>query len=155
MPNHRLKIAAVLCLLFWGGLVAQQVWFLVVMPTPDDPRVAAFAERFRITSSITIGVTVTVGITLSILLLRRQTSGRALALAAFCAFVLWRHSFSNLDIYFRPPMGDGSPSAALAGWWRVHAHRAWIDLPSIVFLAAVALFLGFQSYAIRRGNRLA
>lgn len=152
--SSSLKIAALLCLLFVTGLLAQQIWWLLFIPVPDDPHMAAFVARYRVTSSIETGAVVTAGATLSGLLLRRQTALRILGLAGFCGFLLWHLYLGGWAIYFQAPLGDGSFSGALGGWWRLHALRAWIHLPSILFLFTVTVFLGWQSYTFRRGKQI-
>lgn len=133
-----------LCLLFLSALVVLQSAWVLYTPIPREPQLAALIESYRVSSSIDMGITVAAGTALSVLLLRRQTTIRALALAVFCAVVLWRHHLAELDIFFRAPMGDGSLSAAVSAWWRINASGAWIQFPSIAVLLFLALFLSFH-----------
>lgn len=143
-------MTAILCLLFVAQLLVQQMMFVFSTSIPEDSRIAAFVEHYRVTSSIEIGATAVIGAILSASVLLRQTPLRVAALAVFCAFQLWHVYVSVVVSLFSPPLGDGSLTHAAAMWWRIHSGRAWIHIASILFLTAMTFFLGFQAYAIRK-----
>lgn len=127
--------------------------FVFSTSTPDDARIAAFVEHYRVTSSIEIGATAVIGAVLSVSVLLRQTPLRVAALALFCAFQLWHVYVSVVASLFSPPLGDGSLTHAAAMWWRIHSGRAWIHIASILFLTVMTFFLGFQAYAIGKRTK--
>jgi len=150
MSKPGVRIAAILCLLFLAQLLAQQLLFFFCTPTPDNSRIAAFVERYRFTSSISIAVPVAIGAALCVFVLLRQTPLRVAGLALFCAFQLWHGYISGSAVFFSPSLGDGSLSHAVDLWWGLHSGRAWIHIPSMLFLIFMTLFLGFQAYTMRK-----
>jgi len=153
MNKRGVRVAAILCLLFVAQLLVQQMMFVFSTSTPDDSRIAAFVEHYRVTSSIEIGATAVIGAIVSVSVLLRQTPLRVAALAVFCAFQLWHVYVSVVASLFSPPLGDGSLTHAAAMWWRIHSGRAWIHIASILFLTVMTFFLGFQAYAIRKRTK--
>ena len=143
----QLKLAAALIFSYCAFVIALQSWTVFSAPEPN-PKLAVFAEQWRIKSTITAAATVVVGFALVAALVRRQTMWRILGLAVFSGFCLLNNYATNLDIYFRHPLGDGSLASAVARWWRLHSYHAWFHIPSILFLATSAVLLLASAYRV-------
>ena len=146
--KNDVKLASTLVIFYCVARLALESWSLIFAQDPNL-KIAAFAENWRLKSSITSAVTVLTGFTLVALVARRQSILRILGLATFSGFCLMNNYATSLDIYFCHPPGDGSLASAAAMWWRLHSFHAWFHIPSILFLATSTILLSTSAFKLQ------
>lgn len=152
MPLKHLKMIAILSILFWVSMSVHIYWTFST-PLPADERIRAFAEKYRVTSSVHLLAFMLAGIALSVWAWLRRSAFAAAAMACLMGAALWWMYLAGSSIYFRPPLGDGTFGKALHSWLHIQSSQLPWHLCKLVFLVSAVpawLFVFTKLSAERR-----
>jgi len=155
MSTQHLRIIAIISAVFWAALLLH-IYALFADTLPDDETVRRFAEHYRVTSSLQLLVFVLPGTALSLLMWLRRSAWAAVALACLAAATFWWMYVAGVDVFFRPPLGDGSFGGALHGWWRLHSPAiGWHIAKISLLITSVVTWLVVYARLARERNEVA
>jgi hypothetical protein len=148
IKQRHLKALAIGTAVLWAALLVVPLYSSWTAPLPDNPRIKAFAEEFRITTTLETLAFFVSGVFLSLWAWVRRSSPAALAVAFTAAGALWWSQLSSAGIFFRAPLGDGTISGALQGWWRLHRPSIGIHSARILFFLVSIIVWSFVSFRL-------
>lgn len=130
--------------LFWLFMLCQQAAFVLhtIQAPPDHPVVAHFARRYLFTSSAQVSLFFVAAFIFCTLIWRTRQAWAAGVLVFISGLAVWRFFLAGSGILFRPPLGDGTLSGAIAAQLRL-ASQNWImfSIQTPLLFALVILWI--------------
>ena len=123
MTSRFIRAFALWSIVWFGVSVLQQVIFVWTAFQPEfanDPKIGDFAVAYAWSSSIMVATHVFIGLSLSCIVLWTRARWACALLVLFLLFNLWSVYLQGVDVFFQPPVGDGSWQRAIHFYLRLH-----------------------------------